>query len=111
MLKLYNKLVRDRIPEIIEADNHKPKTRIMDEAEYIEALLVKLVEEANELVKAKDDDKELAKEIGGVYEVLNAIIEHYKLDRLEIMQLKEKRKDERGGFEKRIFLESVEEKE
>ena len=46
--KTYNKLVRDRIPEIVTADNRAYGTEIMDEESYRESLLTKLVEEASE---------------------------------------------------------------
>ena len=44
----YNKLVRDRIPEMIEADGHHAVTRILDRPSYRAALLAKLSEEARE---------------------------------------------------------------
>ena len=46
----YNKLVRDRIPEIIAEDNREPKTRILSEAEYVTELERKLREECEEVV-------------------------------------------------------------
>jgi predicted house-cleaning noncanonical NTP pyrophosphatase (MazG superfamily) len=109
MVKHYNKLVRDNIPEIIRNDRAIPKTRILDLAEFRDELAKKLLEETEELIKAKHNTDHLTLEIGDIYEVLSAIIDSYHLDRLAIMKLKEKRKEERGGFEKRIFLESVEE--
>jgi predicted house-cleaning noncanonical NTP pyrophosphatase (MazG superfamily) len=108
---IYNKLVRDNIPEIIKNDNAIPQTRILNEAEYRDELVKKLLEETQELIKAKDNSDHLALEIGDIYEVLSAIVDSYELDRLTIMKIKEKIKEERGGFEKRIFLESVEEKD
>jgi predicted house-cleaning noncanonical NTP pyrophosphatase (MazG superfamily) len=109
MVRNYNKLVRDNIPEIIATDNGKPRTRILNEAEYREELVKKLLEETQELIQAKNNTDHLTLEIGDIYEVLSAIIDSYHLDRLTIMKIKEQRKEERGGFEKRIFLESVEE--
>jgi len=107
-MKVYNKLVRDRIPEIIEADGEKPNVRVLGEAEYKTALLEKLVEEAQETLAAKGDPKELVKEIGDVLEVVDAMIEAFGLDRAQVEELKGKRKSDRGGFEKRLFLESAE---
>ncbi len=80
----------------------------MNETEYRDELAKKILEETQELIKAKDNSDHLTLEIGDIYEVLSAIVDSYKLDRLSIMKIKEKRKEERGGFEKRIFLESVE---
>ena len=48
----YSKLVRDRIPEIIQADGHRAVTRVLDEDSYRAALLEKLVEEAHEARQA-----------------------------------------------------------
>jgi predicted house-cleaning noncanonical NTP pyrophosphatase (MazG superfamily) len=107
MKKIYNKLVRDRIPEIIKKDNSIPVTRILNEDEYRRELVYKLLEESIETVKARFDKKELKKEIGDVYEVIDTIIEAYGLDGNEIMALKQERKEKRGGFRKKIFLEYV----
>jgi predicted house-cleaning noncanonical NTP pyrophosphatase (MazG superfamily) len=108
MEKIYNKLVRDRIPEIIEKDNARPKIRTLENKEYLKALYDKLEEEAAELKNAIGKE-EAMKEIGDVYEVLEAIIKSYKLDEEEIRKLQNQRRETRGGFEKGIFLESVEE--
>jgi len=107
MAKIYNKLVRDRIPEIIEKDGEVPFVRILDDAEYREELKKKLREEAEELILAKDND-ELIKEIGDVLEVLEFIEKSFGLDKEEILKIKEERKQKRGGFEKKIFLEKTE---
>lgn len=110
MKKIYNKLVRDKIPEIIKKDKAKSKIRILEPDEYIIELFKKLKEEVEECGKAKENIKELMKEIADIYEVLGAIIKSYKLDKMEIKKLKQERREKRGGFTKRIFLESVDKK-
>lgn len=102
-MKIYNKLVRDKIPEIIEADGKICKTRILSEEEYIPALEAKL----NEEVAEYQADKSL-EEMADVLEVLHAICvaRGYSLDDLE--EVRVKKAEERGGFWERIFLESVE---
>ena len=107
--KKYNKLVRDRIPEIIRNNKGKPKIKILEEDEFIQELLNKLEEEVREVEGAKNEREELIKEIGDVYEVIEAIENFYKIDKRDIYRIKEKRKEERGGFQKRISLENVEE--
>ena len=108
MIKTYNKLVRDKIPQIIKAnEGGAPKTKILSDQEFIIELLKKLREEAKELTRARGDKSELVKEIGDVYEIIDSIIEYYNIDKGEIMRLKRERKRKRGGFRKRIFLESV----
>ena len=104
-MKIYNKLVRDKIPEIIEADGKSCRTRILSEKEYIVALESKL----NEEVAEYQEDKNL-EEMADILEVLQAICiaRGYTLKELE--ELREKKASERGGFERKIFLESVEKK-
>jgi len=103
----YNKLVRDRIPEIIKNDGQIPKTRIMDDKEYRSELLKKIVEEAQEVAATEGNKKELIKELGDVLEVVDAIAMANGLDGHEIARVKNDRRSSRGGFEKRIFLESA----
>ena len=103
MMKVHNKLVRDKIPEIIEEAGKKAKMHLLSDDEYIDALEMKL----NEEVAEYQNDKDL-EEMADVLEVLQAICiaRGYTLEQLE-----EKRKEnaaERGGFNNRIFLESVE---
>ncbi len=102
-MKVYNKLVRDRIPEIIEADGKTCKTHILSDAEYIRFLEEKLNEEVAEYQKDKNIE-----EMADVLEVLQAICiaNGYSLEKLE--EKRAQKATERGGFSKRIFLESVE---
>lgn len=104
-MKTYNKLVRDRIPEIIKAEGASLKTRILDDVEFRIELMKKLVEEAHEVVGASADKKELIKEIGDVFEVIDAIITAFELDKADIQKVKEERQKSRGAFEEKIFLE------
>lgn len=101
--KIYNKLVRDHTPEIIQKDGGSPKTRILDDHEYKKLLRLKLLEEAGEVNAAKTA-QELEKELSDVLEVIDAIIKNEALDSRAIAKLKIKRREERGGFDKRIYL-------
>lgn len=105
-LKKYNKLVRDRIPEVIEQDGHKAKFKTLSEKSFLTALDKKLMEE----VKEYQADKSI-EEMADVLEVLYAICNArgYTIDELEAKR-QEKHID-RGGFEKRLFLEYVEDDE
>jgi predicted house-cleaning noncanonical NTP pyrophosphatase (MazG superfamily) len=105
---IYNKLVRDNIPEIMKADNSEPTIRILDDEEFIVELLKKIKEESEELIQIKGDKLEMQKEIGDIYEVIDAIINYYNLNIKEINKLKQERKIKRGGFAKKIFLQSAE---
>ena len=97
-----NKLVRDKIPEIIEADGRTCKIHILSDEEYLSALEEKLNEEVAEYQK----DKNL-EEMADVLEVLQAICiaRGYTLEELEA--LRKKKADDRGGFSEKIFLEST----
>lgn len=107
-MKVFNKLVRDRILEIIEQEGRAHVSRVLGEDEYRQELAKKVVEEAHEVVAAGNNREELIKEIGDVLEVLDALIASYGLDSAEIYRVKEERKTKRGGFQQRIFLESTE---
>jgi predicted house-cleaning noncanonical NTP pyrophosphatase (MazG superfamily) len=99
----YNKLVRDRIPEIIESSGKKAiyETITKDE-DYIKSLKEKLVEEMNEFLES-DDVAELA-DLG---EVMHAILE-YKGVRVETFQrIRLEKLEKRGGFKKRLLLKEV----
>ena len=101
-MKVYNKLVRDKIPELIESDAKTCKTRVLSNKEYIAALETKL----NEEVAEYQADKNL-EEMADILEVLRAICiaRGYALEELEAVRAK--KADERGGFEEKIFLEYV----
>ena len=106
-MKVYNKLVRDKIPEIIETEHRIPKIKILSNDEYKLELLKKLVEESKEVLEAKDSKKDLIKELGDLLEVIDSTVKTFNLNLEDILVLKDKRKQERGGFDKQIFLESV----
>ena len=108
-MKQHNKLVRDNILEIIEADGIKPTSRILKEEEYKTELLKKLVEEANEVLGAGNNIDEITKELSDVWEVIEYIVKAFQLDHSKIQAVKQNRHDKRGGFDKKIFLESTDE--
>lgn len=107
-MKTYNKLVRDEIPKIIGKNGESCKYRILTGEEFKKELLKKVVEEANEVLETNGDEKELTKELGDLFEIADYLIEAYKLDRSEIEKMRQERKVSRGGFDKKIFLESTE---
>ena len=97
------KLVRDKIPEIIFASGKSPITRILGQTEFKESLLEKLSEEVLEVQSA--DAHHVAEEIADVLEVLMALSVAAGLDWDEIEQLRLSKIEERGRFEKRIWLQ------
>ena len=101
-----NKLVRDKIPDIIRASGRRYETRILSSQEYALALSEKLLEEAKEVTKASAE--EILEELADVYEVVDAVAKLYGSTAEEIRQLQAAKRDKRGGFEGRVFLESFE---
>ncbi len=100
----YNKLVRDKIPEIIERDNKTCSTRILNDTEYLQMIDAKLDEELAEYHKDQNLE-ELADLLEVVYAAARA--RGYSVDELE--SLRRQKADKRGGFDQQILLESVEE--
>jgi predicted house-cleaning noncanonical NTP pyrophosphatase (MazG superfamily) len=100
MPKKYNKLIRDKIPEIIIAAGAKPITHIADDEEYWEKLQAKLLEEANEFIE--DNNME---EIADVLEVIDAICKYKGYSKEEIIKIQTTKRDKRGGFDKKIILD------
>ena len=105
----YNKLVRDRIPEIIKADGRQPVTRILDQAGYQAALVAKLLEEAQEASAAHAAN--LPAELADVLEVLQALVCTLGMTWEDFLSLTARKRAERGGFSDRIYLEYVEQRD
>lgn len=101
--KLYNKLVRDNMPEILRAQGGEPETRTLDEAEFKKLIRLKLVTDAGEARVAATRD-ELIKELADVLEIAEAIAAVEGIPMTEVTETKFKRRAVRGGFEKRIYL-------
>ena len=99
MKKIYNKLVRDRIPEIIMASGAECKTEILSDERYVEMIDKKLDEELAEYHK----DKSL-EELADLVEVIYAatLARGYTIDELEAVRVK--KATERGAFAKKILL-------
>jgi predicted house-cleaning noncanonical NTP pyrophosphatase (MazG superfamily) len=104
--KKYDKLVRDRIPEIIALRGGTAICRTADEREYWEKLREKLREEVGEFLAA-EDDRSRKEELADVLEVIKAIAAHLKCAEHEIEALRVKKAEERGGFERRIILDEA----
>lgn len=98
-MTVYNKLVRDKIPAIIEAQGEKVNLRILEETEYLRQLEIKLDEEVSEFHR----DKNL-EELADILEVVYALAG----DREALDQVYQKKHEARGGFDERIFLISKE---
>ena len=89
-MPIYNKLVRDRIPEIIENNGITFTTTILDEKEYIEEVRKKTQEELAEYLEA-ESKKHKVEELADLLELVNALA-HYKGVTLEDVEKVRKRR-------------------
>lgn len=102
---IYNKLIRDRIPEIIKEDGNESEIKVLDNEEYLVELNKKLREELNEYLESGE-----VEELADIAEVLYAIAKHKGVDPEEFDSIRIRKAEKRGGFEKKLFLISVKEK-
>ena len=96
-MKSYRKLVRDKIPEILDTKGIPYEKSIASPKEYKEGLIKKLTEEASEFAEAGSPE-ELA-DVLEVVEALRKLPEYYDVEKIRLKKL-----EERGGFEERIIL-------
>ncbi|WP_143063907.1 nucleoside triphosphate pyrophosphohydrolase [Amphibacillus marinus] len=106
VMPVYNKLVRDKIPSIINKSGKLAQICILSDAEYQDALSEKLNEEIEELIEAQTREERL-EEADDVLTVLEAFLCHYGLTMQEVEQVKVNKEVSHGGFSQRIFLEEV----
>lgn len=102
-MKQYNKLVRDKIPEILKEKRVKFKTHTAGKKEYLDKLYEKFIEEFEEF-KAKPSTEEFA----DIMEVLEFIGKYHKFDLGEVKLAKKMKQMTRGSFNKRIILDEAE---
>jgi len=102
-MREFNKLVRDNIKDIIEKNGEIIYTKVLDDKEYKNELNKKLLEEASEVINSKTKD-ELIEELAGLSEVILAIAKANDIIYEDIEKTREKKKEEKGGFDKKIFL-------
>lgn len=105
MTKIYNKLVRDRIPEIIESDGKRCTTEILPDDRYLQMLDVKLNEELAEYQESIS-----LEELADLLEVMRAVVKARGWSWEQLEQARQEKTAQRGGFEKKIFLKEVREK-
>ena len=109
MERIYNKLVRDKIPEIIMSKGEEPVTKILGDEEYKKALEKKLFEEYEEVIESTGSEK--LEELADLIEVIKSLAESEDASLEEIIKIASDKREKRGGFEARIFLEKVIEKD
>jgi len=101
-MTIYNKLVRDKIPEIIKKNDKKFDSHIAKEKEYLKLLEAKLMEEVNEFL----EDKTL-EELADIIEVVVAFSKELGYSENDLFEVRKKKALDRGAFNERIVLEKV----
>ncbi len=112
MRKYINKLVRDKIPDLIKEDNKKCWVYEMkDDLIFTIALLNKIKEETKELAEALEslEHKKIVEEFADLYEVLKTLRKLYNISDLEIDLYQHRKEFEKGSFNNRIYLDFIEE--
>ena len=102
-----DKLIRDKLPEIMQKEGTKACIRVMGKDEYVVRLKDKLFEEASEVSAASNDD-EIKNELGDLLEVIMALAEACGIPFLDVVAAGALKKAEKGGFDAKIYCEYVE---
>lgn len=103
---VYQKLVRDKIPEIIRGGGNECRTRILGDAEYLACLEQKLSEELQEYLQSGQ-----LEELADLLEVMMALTKAKGSSWEALEEIRGKKEEKRGGFREKILLESVTEKD
>ena len=104
-MRKYNKLVRDKIPEIIKSNNEIPIIKVLSDCDYKKELEKKLYEEYQEVISASGKDR--IEELADMVEVIKylAICENSSFE--EVIEVGKIKSLKRGGFDDKIYLEEV----
>jgi len=102
----YNKLVRDKIPEIIESNGEIPEVEVMDDFTYSKKLDEKLLEECKELISTFDKNSRI-EEMADVLEVLHAMADVLGIQMSEVEEARIIKKEKRGAFKEKLLLKKT----
>lgn len=102
-MKIYNKLVRDKIEEIMISNGAKPITRILSDEEYLKELNKKLLEEVKEYLESGEIE-----ELADIEEVILAILNVKEKTKENLEEIRKNKVLKRGAFNKKLFLEREE---
>ncbi|MBE6153334.1 MAG: phosphoribosyl-ATP pyrophosphohydrolase [Firmicutes bacterium] len=105
MEKIYNKLVRDKIPEIIISNGEEPIFTVLSDYEYKKELELKLMEEYNEVINSSGADR--LEELADMIEIIKALANTQGKTLNDVIYIADKKALERGGFNNKIYLKKV----
>lgn len=97
------KLVRDKIPIAIGTNKNFKFRKIESDEEFCKLLKLKLLEESQEVVRA-ESDSDLIEEIVDIMEIVDILIKFLRFDTKKIKELREKKRQTKGGFSKRLMI-------
>ena len=103
MKKVFNKLVRDKIPQIIELNGSVPFCKTLTDEENLIELNKKLTEEINEYFSASEET--CIEELADIVEVIYGLLKAKNVSIENFEKIRKEKKDKRGGFEEKVFLE------
>ena len=101
-MKIYDKIIRDKIPEIIKANDKNLETEIVDKKKAVEYLIKKFDEEIEEFKKEYSIE-----ELADILEIVHGLAHNLGVDFNDLENIRRKKADDRGGFEKGIVLRRV----
>lgn len=103
---VYNKLIRDKIVDIIEKDGKKAIVSTLNDEQYKIELLKKLLEEANEVANSSNSN-EMLEELADVLEVVRYLAKINGKELNDIVAIADEKKEKREGFDDKVFLEKT----
>lgn len=106
MERVYNKLVRDNIPDIIRGNGEEPVTRVLDDSEYRVELESKLGEEYQEVLSTTNSEDRI-EELADMLEIIMALADLEDKSLEDVVEVANQKRLKRGGFAKKIYLERV----
>lgn len=101
-MRIYNKLVRDNIPEIIKNQGETPCFSVLDDKNFNKQLRKKLKEEVYEYLMSEEIE-----ELADIIEVIEALANHKGSSLEKVLEIKENKAKKNGKFEKKLFLSKV----
>ncbi len=107
-MPIYNKLVRDWIPQVIEATGKTCVTSVLEPSEYLGEIKTKMLEEALEFQEASSP-QEAVEELADILELVHTALAVYGVSYEQLEQVRVQKKDKRGGFSQGIYLIEVKE--
>jgi predicted house-cleaning noncanonical NTP pyrophosphatase (MazG superfamily) len=105
-MPLYNKLVRDKIPEVIHKGGNTCRVRTLSDEEYLTELQKKCKEELGEYLSSSNDE-EAVEELADLLELIRTLSLVHGSDPKKLEEIRINKAHERGGFQEKLFLIDV----